>query len=129
MTSAPIRSPLLPDWHAEPPIPTPTNFPAGLPAREAEFAEICHKDHMPCYAGMGLDAHWRCGTVQCGPPPDGDAVRRHLDSRAELRREVAVKVARADRIERSIVLAAVLFAAIVLCVVGMAVAAHGELFK
>lgn len=28
---------------------------------------LCMRDNLPCYVSAGTpDAHWRCGTVQCG---------------------------------------------------------------
>ncbi len=38
--------------------------------------DMCPSDDLPCYVGQGTDdAHWRCGTVQCGKaaaPVSGD---------------------------------------------------------
>lgn len=34
------------------------------------MTDLCHKDGRPCYVGKGTDdAHFRCGTVQCGGLP------------------------------------------------------------
>ena len=35
--------------------------------REETPASCCTIDRQPCYVGKGtMDAHYRCGTVQCG---------------------------------------------------------------
>jgi hypothetical protein len=47
-------------------------------------AQTCGKDRQPCYVGADTDdAHWRCGTVQCGlatPSPREAGLREALES-------------------------------------------------
>jgi hypothetical protein len=48
-----------------------------LPGKSQTTIQTCLHDGAPCYVGAGTDdAHWRCGTVQCGSA----SVKRYRDT-------------------------------------------------